>query len=146
MLLLVSLFVLKGGFTAKAITQEEINQVRLDAMSGLDMSEHIGEPLGNFRLTGYCSCSICNGRWAGMPTRLGTRLTENLTVAVDKRVIPLGAYLWIHIRGQGWRLYQAQDTGSAVNGNHIDVYVGNNHNNCILPEYNVVTEVRAFIP
>ena len=40
-------------------------------------------------------------------------------VAVDPRVIPLGSMVWI----EGLGTFLAADTGSAVRGNHIDVYV-----------------------
>lgn len=137
---MVSLF---GTSTAYASSPID---VRNTAMDGMEISSHLGEVLGNYKLTGYCSCSKCNGKWVGSPTKLGTGYTEDLTIAVDPRYIPLGAYVWLNIQGVGWRLYQAQDTGSAIRGNRIDVYVGNNHSACIQGRYNVVTEVRAYIP
>lgn len=36
--------------------------------------------------------------------------------------------------------------GSGIKGNRIDVYVGNNHNACMQGRFNVVTEVRAYVP
>ncbi|MBO8172664.1 MAG: DUF348 domain-containing protein [Bacillaceae bacterium] len=51
-------------------------------------------------------------------TRTGTRATENRTIAVDPNVIPLG--WWVYIEGFGYR--KAEDTGSAVKGNRIDIY------------------------
>lgn len=41
------------------------------------------------------------------------------TVAVDPTVIPLGTKLWI----EGYGFARAEDTGSAVKGRHIDLYV-----------------------
>jgi 3D (Asp-Asp-Asp) domain-containing protein len=40
-------------------------------------------------------------------------------VAVDPRVIPLGSTVWL----EGLGLFLAADTGSAVRGNHVDVFV-----------------------
>lgn len=120
--------------------------VRDNAINGGDISSHIGNSLGTFKTTGYCSCPICNGEWYGHPTKLGTGYTEGLTIAVDPSYIPLGAYVWINIQGVGWRLYQAQDIGSAIRGNRIDIYVGDNHSKCTLGRYNNITEVRAYIP
>ena len=79
--------------------------------------------LGKFTLTAYCSCKKCCGRWSpevtGRPstTESGTHPVQGRTVAVDKRVIPLGTHLMIN-----GHEYIAEDTGSAVDGNHIDVY------------------------
>jgi uncharacterized protein YabE (DUF348 family) len=54
----------------------------------------------------------------GGNTFTGTKTVEGQTIAVDKNVIPLG--WWVYIEGIGLR--RAEDTGSAVKGNMIDVY------------------------
>jgi 3D (Asp-Asp-Asp) domain-containing protein len=53
-------------------------------------------------------------------TFTGTQATVGRTVAVDPVFIPLGS--WLYIQGFGWR--RAEDTGSAVRGNVVDIYVG----------------------
>lgn len=74
--------------------------------------------LGNFKITHYCNCSICCGKWAGMGlTASGAKLEEGKTIAVDPKVIPFGTELIIN-----GNTYVAQDTGSGVKGNHIDIY------------------------
>lgn len=79
--------------------------------------------LGKFTLTAYCSCKKCCGRWSpevtgkASFTESGTNPKQGRTVAVDKHVIPLGTHLMIN-----GHEYIAEDTGSAVDGNHIDVY------------------------
>ena len=73
---------------------------------------------GNYKLSFYCPCYTCNGN-THRKTASGTTLTEGRTVAVDKRQIPLGTK--IHIDGFGD--FIAEDTGSAIKGNRIDVYV-----------------------
>lgn len=95
-----------------------------------------GTSLGYFRLTSFCGCSRCNGKWTGYPGAYGLPLTENRTVAVDPRVIPLGSWIEINVPGKGWQKFRAEDTGSGVKGNHIDVYIGTNHSNCYNPYYN----------
>lgn len=75
---------------------------------------------GEFLLTAYCSCPICCGKWSGGPTASGVMPKEGRTIAVDKRVIPLGTHVYIDGLGE----FIAEDTGSAVKGNHIDVYMG----------------------
>lgn len=93
------------------------------------------EYLGNFKLTSYCSCRKCSGKW-GRQTESGAICEINHTVAVDKNVIPLGTWLEIYIPEQGWQRFKAEDTGSGVRGKHIDVYVGENHSLCSNPLYN----------
>lgn len=69
------------------------------------------------KTTGYCNCRSCAGQWAGAATASGTRPQENRTIAVDKRIIPLGTKVQI-----GDEMYVAEDTGGAIKGNKIDVY------------------------
>lgn len=77
------------------------------------------EPVGRFKLSFYCPCRKCNGNSHGI-TASGTKLTEGRTIAVDKRKIPLGSV--VHIDGFGD--FIAEDTGSAIKGNRIDILVG----------------------
>jgi 3D (Asp-Asp-Asp) domain-containing protein len=72
--------------------------------------------LSEFKLTAYCSCSSCSGPW-GTQTATGTTTTEGRTVAVDPTVIPYGTVLIIN-----GHEYVAEDCGSSVKGNHIDIY------------------------
>ena len=74
--------------------------------------------LGEFRLTAYCPCEICCGKWSqyGL-TASGTVPEEGRTIAVDKRVIELGETVTI----DGVE-YIAEDTGSAIKGNRIDIF------------------------
>lgn len=84
--------------------------------------------VGDFKVTAYCSCVKCCGKYAlDRPVVNGKEVvytanesiaTEGITCAVDPDVIPLGSE--IYIEGVGVRI--AQDTGSAVDGNVIDVY------------------------
>lgn len=77
-----------------------------------------GVCLGRFRVSFYCPCPICNGN-SHQLTASGAPLSVGTTVAVDPDVIPLGSR--IYIDGIGWRI--AQDTGSAIRGDEIDVLV-----------------------
>lgn len=80
-------------------------------------------------VTAYCTCVECCGEWsAEHPSRIGTDYvqltasgtvpTMRRTIAVDPEVIPLGSYVMI---GDG--VYIAEDTGSLVKGNHIDIFI-----------------------
>ena len=78
---------------------------------------------GEFRITHYCPCKKCCGKWAGGITASGATAQEGRTVAVDPKVIPLGSE--VQING---KLYVAEDTG--VGGKAIDVFL-NDHQRCL---------------
>jgi uncharacterized protein YabE (DUF348 family)/3D (Asp-Asp-Asp) domain-containing protein len=78
--------------------------------------------INNVTLTAYSNDLESTGKDSKDPqfgiTYSGTTVTEGRTIAVDKNVIPIG--WWVYIEGIGFR--RAEDTGSAVKGNKIDVY------------------------
>lgn len=75
------------------------------------------QSLGTFRITHYCSCYYCCGGW-GNATASGAYPTVGRTIAVDTRVIPFGTRVIIN-----GNVYVAEDTGGAIKGNKIDIYV-----------------------
>lgn len=77
--------------------------------------------VAKFQLTFYCSCPICVGHKKIIRTATGTKPKSNRTIAVDPKVIPLGSIVFI----QGFGYFIAEDTGGAIKGNVIDVYVDN---------------------
>jgi uncharacterized protein YabE (DUF348 family) len=78
--------------------------------------------INNVTLTAYANDVPSTGKDSSSPefgiTFSGTTTKEGRTIAVDKNVIPIG--WWVYIEGVGFR--RAEDTGSAVKGNHIDVF------------------------
>jgi len=64
------------------------------------------------RITGYTA--------TGSRTASGTWPVAGRTVAVDPNLIPMGSTVYI----QGLGVFTAEDTGGAVIGPHIDVFVG----------------------
>lgn len=72
--------------------------------------------LGEYKLTAYCPCVKCCGKSDGI-TATGVKATSNRTVAVDPNVIPLGSEIIID-----GICYTAEDVGSAVKGNVIDIF------------------------
>lgn len=81
--------------------------------------------LGQFELTYYCGEKykhIC-GTGTGI-TKSGEQAVVGITVSVDPSVISLGTNLYID--GIGTRI--AQDTGGAIKGNKIDVFVDTHAN------------------
>lgn len=75
--------------------------------------------LGNFKITHYCACKKCCGPNAKGITASGKKVEEGRTIAVDPKIIKLGSEVYI----DGYGYMEAQDTGSAIKGNIIDVYV-----------------------
>lgn len=86
------------------------------------------ESLGEFKLTAYCSCEKCCGKWALNRPKdengkdivygsTGAILVAGTSIAVDPSVIPYGSQ--VEINGH---TYTAHDTGGAIKGNRIDVY------------------------
>jgi 3D (Asp-Asp-Asp) domain-containing protein len=73
--------------------------------------------LGKYTLTAYCNCKKCCGKYANKRTASGTKPKQGRTIAVDKKKIKLGTK--INFNGN---TYTAEDTGSAIKGNRIDVY------------------------
>lgn len=73
--------------------------------------------LGSFNISYYCKCERCTGKADGI-TATGTVVEEGRTIATDPDVIPMGTQVMID-----GILYTAEDTGGAIQGNRIDIYV-----------------------
>lgn len=99
-------------------TEDKKNESK-DIAESTETKEQISNKvsLGTFKLTAYCDCSKCNGKWTGMPTASGVMPKSNHTIAVDTSVIPFGTTVVIN-----GNTYVAEDTGSAIKGNKIDIY------------------------
>lgn len=95
-------------FDKSVISQINNSDVKETALQ--NHKEHIG----NFELTFYSKEQFPNS-----PTATGVMPTVGRTVAVDPSVIPYGTF--IEIDGFGIRC--AEDTGGAIKGNKIDVFV-----------------------
>ncbi len=74
--------------------------------------------LGNYKLSFYCPCATCNGR-SDAKTAAGTTMQEGRTIAVDTSIIPLGSRVYI----DGYGVFVAEDTGSAIRNKKIDICV-----------------------
>lgn len=103
---------------------EEISR-NFEKATTIETKEPELKSLGSFTVTAYCCCKDCCGKEPTHPaygiTKSGKRATEGRTIAVDPTVIPLGST--VYLNGTS---YIAEDTGSAIKGNKIDLFI-NNH-------------------
>ena len=75
--------------------------------------------LGSFEITAYCTGTCCSSG-TGI-TASGTVATVGRTIGVDPNVIPLGSTVKIFFQDGTEHIYKAEDTGSAIQGNIIDL-------------------------
>ncbi len=66
-------------------------------------------------VTAYCLCALCTGHTHGI-TKSGVRARVGHTIACDPKM--LGAVV-----ETPWGLRVCEDTGSAIRGNRIDLFV-----------------------
>lgn len=92
-------------------------------------AEHKGALIGTFTSTAYCGVEGGgeNRYTANGYCLIGKSRTDAMTIAVDKSVIKLGTRVYVefpapyqHFSG----IYTARDTGGAIKGNKIDLYIG----------------------
>lgn len=114
-----------GGTGVFADAVEGVGQAGITVSAGvlIGTPEAVGEtvtlkPLGIFRITHYCPCSICCGPYTDGITSTGVTAVTNHTIAVEPSQIPYGSR--VAINGQ---VYVAEDCGGAIRENCIDVYV-----------------------
>lgn len=103
-----------------------VNEMPHASMPDAEMVEAIGtrwERLGKWKLTFYCACRTCSGKW-GRRTSSGATCQEGVTVACA--ILPPGTV--IKIDGYGERI--VQDTGAGVSGKHLDVFM-ESHSECL---------------
>lgn len=134
------LYEIKDFFLSEAVcdvTEEKSDGVEqgknivAETDEALVILENKKESLGEFKLTAYCSCEKCCGKWALNRPKdengkdivygsTGTILVAGTSIATDPSVIPYGSQ--VEINGH---IYTAHDTGGAIQGNRIDVYFDN---------------------
>lgn len=102
------------GRMANDYAREKLaRQEQAEAYEAVGAWEYVGE----CTITAYYPCAECCGRWVDGVTASGLPATPGV-VAVDPEVIPLGSTVII----DGMK-YLAADTGSGVEGLHIDIFL-----------------------
>lgn len=70
-----------------------------------------------FKITFFCLCIICTGRWHGHPTSTGEMALPFWTAACPSSLTREG---WVvYVEGEGLR--KCSTTGSKVKGKHLDL-------------------------
>ena len=106
------------GDSVTQIAENQPVQAVQTASAGAGASKLNLKSLGSFRLTGYCKCRICCGKWSSVNSTFSGAVPRiNHTIAVDPRVIPFGTKVMIN-----GVIYTAEDKGSGVKGKHIDIF------------------------
>ena len=75
---------------------------------------------GEFKVTHYCACTICT--WGSGITASGKSVAEGM-IASDWRVLPKGTKVYVKTRNGEIQEFIVEDTGGAIKGNKIDIYV-----------------------
>lgn len=76
----------------------------------------------NVKVSHYDCCAQCCGKDDGI-TASGRKATPGVTVAVDPNVIPLGSDVLVDYGDGEIHYYRADDTGSAIKGDKLDLCV-----------------------
>lgn len=129
-LLLAALLIIVAALTVKTGAEPYCGEppIIVDRLPGEDTPAQgcaaldLGEPMGEFKLTAYCPCAKCCGKWANGITATGTTATEGRTVAVDPVVIPYGATVTVYFSDGTSHSYTAEDCGGGIKGNRLDIY------------------------
>lgn len=103
-----------NGGKQKAGAENVQNTSAENSTAGDRLESASGKYLGNFKLTAYCNCAVCCGRWAGGPTASGKMPVQGRTIATG--VLPFGTKLNI-----GGKIYTVKDRGTPYG--HIDIYM-----------------------
>ncbi len=95
---------------------DKVVQVQTDVTSRASSTTRTPPKTVIFRVTGYCSCSKCCGKFASGYTSSGTKATAGRTVAASTQY-DFGTKLLIN-----GTTYTVEDRGGAITGNKIDIY------------------------
>lgn len=106
---------------------DEVTEQPVEELAEIEVEPELVS-LGEFKLTAYCSCKKCCGKWAecrpldedGNEIVIGASgevLTAGHSIAVDPKLIPYGTTVVIN-----GKEYVAQDCGGSIKNNRIDVY------------------------
>lgn len=117
----------------KVVTPQKVGTLPVPVQVEEEKVEELTS-LGTFKLTHYCACAKCCGKWGenrptdanGQPivyTASGTVAKQGRTIAVDTRVIPYGTTVLVRYADGTEETFVAEDCGGAIKENRIDIYM-----------------------
>lgn len=95
---------------------DSVEKIQSDGAENRKIEEAKSVIAETYIITAYCPCIKCCGKTDGI-TASGVKATEGRTIAVDPNKIPYGTEVMID-----GNVYVAEDCGSAIKGNRIDLY------------------------
>jgi 3D (Asp-Asp-Asp) domain-containing protein len=102
--------------------EKSVQKLKKDRIEYLDGHTYLKGKSYNIQATAYTQ-SAEEGTADGI-TFTETKVAEGRTVAVDPNIIPLGSLLYIESESPlVGGFYVAEDTGSAIKGNRVDIYM-----------------------
>lgn len=105
------------------LTEEEIEQAENEMIEAALLAR--SQKIENVTVTHYCICEECCGKSPDDSgygiTASGRYATPGVSIAVDTNIIPLGSTVMVDYGDGELVYYRADDTGSSINGNKIDV-------------------------
>lgn len=133
-LMIVISALLRMGTSSSGVDRNDETMVEASVKSSpfTEQVTEVKEPevisLGEYRLTAYCGCSKCCGKWGenrpldenGKPIVYTANMSiakEGVTIAADINILPYGTKVIID-----GHEYIVQDKGGVINGNRIDIY------------------------
>lgn len=112
------------------LTEEEIEQAENEMIEAALLAR--SHKIENVTVTHYCICEKCCGKSSNDPgygiTASGRYATPGVSIAVDTSIIPLGSTVMVDYGDGELVYYRADDTGSSINGNKIDVCMDSHSN------------------
>ncbi len=94
------------------------------SMQCVDSADAGWHKAGTFTTTSYCSCAKCCGVWSGTQQRTrGGTIPRFGTIAADWKVLPKNSV--VKLQGLKEFTFLVEDTGSAIQGRRIDLYLPN---------------------
>lgn len=110
---------------ARIAEEKVLAEAQIESQSVTTSSS--GQLIGTFQSTAY---AVGDGMTPSVTTANGTNVANTIyspegyrIIAVDTSVIPMNSIVEVHIPGWAPFLAKASDTGSAINGNIIDLLV-----------------------